>query len=384
MIEIVGTIVKITVSLGRYLLYPLLFFGVAVGAYRLRQDEIVLKTLGSAMVLLVGFSILFVLLGMAAILLLGSFRIPIIIAQGVHLDILGGMELFDSIFPLNSFMAFSGSGNFVLPIVVFGFLIGFAMPEGTSGSKQLRELLETLSQLFGRCNKVASEFMVIGTVPFSTYILLQLRSVPAIELFVQFLVAIALIVLIITFGVLPLILFTLTQRRLNPYLYLYGVLPAALVGLVSGDNYISTTMLLRTSHSNLGVPSRIGSITYPIFAIFGKAGTALVAAGAFLVVINSYSSLGITIGGIISVALFALLVSFATGNYPALGLPAGLALMCRLYGQGLEEGFLILIPIMPILTGCAVFLNTLVSATASLLVAEHTNTRKATSVASHV
>jgi hypothetical protein len=50
-----------------------------------------------------------------------------------------------------------------------------------------------------------------------------------------------------------------------------------------------------------------------------------------------------------------------------------LSIISMWYGQGLEEGFLILLPIAPILTALAVLLDSMVILTNIQLVADHEN-----------
>jgi Na+/H+-dicarboxylate symporter len=83
-----------------------------------------------------------------------------------------------------------------------------------------------------------------------------------------------------------------------------------------------------------------------------------------LTVIRSYSSLEITLFQAAWTALFSFLVSFALPAAPDGGLTAALIIIGGLYGRGLDDGWLILAPVLPILAMLTVLLDT---ATAALL-----------------
>ena len=74
--------------------------------------------------------------------------------------------------------------------------------------------------------------------------------------------------------------------------------------------------------------------------------------------------------------LFGFICSFLTGPVPGAGVAAALSLLCGFYGKGIEEGYLILYPVMPLLTSFAAAIDVLTAALASMLVARHENMQK--------
>ena len=76
---------------------------------------------------------------------------------------------------------------------------------------------------------------------------------------------------------------------------------------------------------------------YPLFAVFGRTGTALVASATFLLVLNSYSSLEITFMQVLWTLLFSLLISLTLGTVPGLGSYVALSTLCAIYGKGLRQ-----------------------------------------------
>ena len=149
------------------------------------------------------------------------------------------------------------------------------------------------------------------------------------------------------------------------------MLAPAIAGLVSGDGYFTLGFSIRNGKENFGIPRKIGSATFPLFALFGRAGTAMVSSVSFIVIINSYSSLGITALDLFWVILFSFLVSFTLGGVPGAGAFVALSSLCAAYGGGYEEGYLILKPVAPLLVSVAVLLDVATASFASMLVARH-------------
>jgi Na+/H+-dicarboxylate symporter len=66
--------------------------------------------------------------------------------------------------------------------------------------------------------------------------------------------------------------------------------------------------------------------------------------------------------------LFSFLISFALPASPDRGLTAGLVLLSGLYGRGLEDGWLILVPALPLFIMLSTLLDTATGIVMLLLV----------------
>jgi len=262
------------------------------------------------------------------------------------------------------------SGDYLLPIAFFAFFLGINLSFDKTVTRPVTHLLEALSRVFEHMNSLIMEIISLASIILAANMTFQLRLAEEISLFIQLVVTITAIILILVLGIYPL-LFYLFSGKSNPYKGLYGSLAPALTGLVSGDTYFSITMLFRHGRENLGIPRKVNSTTFTAFALFGKAGTALVTAVSFIVILKSYSSLGITISQILWISLFSFLFSFITGPFPGTGVLITLSALCGLYGKGLEEGYLILQPILPLLISLSVFLDIITTSLVSVLITKH-------------
>ncbi|MBI9103288.1 MAG: dicarboxylate/amino acid:cation symporter [Spirochaetales bacterium] len=372
------------IRIGRYALFPLLFFSLATGIFKLRENKKTVRVYLRTIIYMILFSAVLTIIGALTVLLLSPARIPIIIEQGAPLEVKNLAQYIEALLPLNFFSIFNSQGNFLLPIFGGALIIGLNLNFDKQITMPAIDFFDAMSRIFSRINDLIVEVMGFGMIVLGSYLTMQIRVTPSLELFRQLLLVLSADFILIVFGLFPAMLYLLTPGKENPYKWLYSTIAPAISAFLSGDNFFALPYLIKTGHDNLGIPRRVGSTTFPLFAIFGKAGTGLVTAVSFVVILKSYSSLGITINGIIWVIGVSFLLSFLTGNYPAAGFLVAISFMCTLYGQGLEEGYLILTPIIPLLISFSVILNTISSAVASFLIAEHEDMRKDVEVENYI
>ena len=133
-------------------------------------------------------------------------------------------------------------------------------------------------------------------------------------------------------------------------------------------------MLVKHGKENLGIPRRIRSAVYPFFAVFGRAGTALVSSVSFFLILNSLlPAADIDIVKILYVFSFSFLVSFVLGSVPGLGTYMAITLLCYQFDRfwptfGLLEHYKILEPIKLILVSFGVFVDIITSFLVSYLI----------------
>jgi aerobic C4-dicarboxylate transport protein len=365
--DVVGFLSRLVIQIGRYVVFPLTFFGLVIGTYELKREKKLGPVYGRLVLFLLGSGLLLVLIGVGSLLAFSPERIPIIVEREAALRLPGLRETLLGLFPENLFQALIGSGSVLLPVLFLAVLIGVNLTFDLHVTNPVVQLADSLSRVFYHINSLLAELFGIAMVAIAAAFLMNVRQ-GDLALFRQFLVIMAIDTALIVFAVYPALLYLLGERE-NPYKWLYASIAPALVGFFSGDGYLSITMLVKHGRENLGVPRRVGSTVYPLFAVFGRAGTALVASASFLLILKSYSSLEISFLQVLWTITFGLLVSLALGSVPGMGAYVALASLCGLFGRGLQEGYLILRPIAPLLISFAVLLDVLTSGFVALLVA---------------
>lgn len=358
---------RLVLNIGQYALFPLVFFSLTYATFQLRMDQRVLPVLGKALVYVFATGVLLIGIGTIAVFLLNPQRIPIIIeTQQVH-SLPGLRGLLTAIFPANLFHVFINSANFLFPLVLFSIFLGLNFSFDKFLSKPAAQLFDSLSRIFYHIGKFINEILGLGIVVLSAFFVVHLRHSEEMELYSQLILLLGLLAAFIIFGLYPIILYFLTGRQ-NPYKYLYALIAPATAAFFSGNSYFSLIPLSSHVKENLGVPRKVGAATLPLFTVLSKAGTAMVTSITFIVILKSYSSLGIGVGEVVWIMLFSFGVSLLTSSVPGLGVAAALTALCAAYGRGIENGFLIIYPILPILSSIAVFLDVITSGLGALVI----------------
>ena len=360
------------VGIGRYVLFPFVFFSLGIGTSELRQEKRLGRVYLSALKYLALSAAVLVIIGTLSVLVFPPERIPIttITAEKTLLPVgvLDGLRL---IFPRNTFAVFFGSGDFLLPLMALAFLIGVNLDFDRQLTRPIVQIFDSLSRIFYHLNSLIVELFAVALIAIAAARVSHLTH-GDLGMYKQIIIIVAVDAAIVTFGVFPAALYFLGIKE-NPYRWLYAALGPALTGLFSGDHYVSLGVLTKHGKESLGVPRMVGSAVYPLFAVLGRAGTAMIVSVSFILVLRSYSNLEISFFQTLWVMLFSFLVSFILGAAPGSGAFYALFMLSALYAQGWQEGYLLLQAIAPLLVSVGVFLDVLSSAFASLLVAREEN-----------
>ena len=367
--ELFAFVNRLFIQIGRYVVFPLVFFALVAGTYELKREKKIFRIYGRTILYLLLAASLLIIVGMVTVLLFSPERIPIIVEQESAIQLPGVEETLLGLFPENLFQVLVGPGSIMLPLIFFAFLLGLNLTFDLRITSPVVQLTDSLNRIFYHINSLLCELFSLAMIVISAYFIMTVRQYE-LTLFKQMLIIIGIDSALVVFAVYPLLLYFFGGRQ-NPYKWLYAVIAPALTAFFSGDNYLSVVMLAKHGKENLGVPRRVGSTVYPLFAVFGRAGTALVASAAFLLVLKSYSSLEISFFQVLWTLLFSLLISLTLGTVPGLGAYVALSTLCAIYGRGLQEGYLIFRPIAALLISFGSLLDVLTSAFVSLLVARH-------------
>jgi len=362
---------SLLVGIGRYALFPFIFFSLGIGTSELRQEKRLLRVYFSIFKYLVLAAGLLIVIGTLSVLVFPPERIPITIEADRAFIPVGVVDGLKVIFPRNLFAVFFGSGDFLLPVVVLAFLLGLNMDFDRQLTRPVVQLFDSLSRIFYHLNSLIVELFAIALIAIAAARISHL-SHAELGMYKQIIIIVAVDVVVVAFGVFPGALYLMGIRE-NPYRWLYASIGPAIAGLFTGDQYISLGIVTKHGKESLGVPRMVGSAVYPLFAILGRAGTAMVATVSFILILRSYSSLEITFLQTLWVMFFSFVVSFILGAMPGNGAFFAIFMLCSLYAKGLQEGYLILKTIAPLLVSFGAFIDVLTSAFVSLLIAREEN-----------
>ena len=358
---------ELAIRIGRYGLVPILVFTLTIAVYELKQDGqfwgMVLKTL----IAIILCSALVISAGILVTLLFPPARIPILVeeqAEAVSLNVAANIL---NVFPSNMFSAILSDGIYLMPICVFAFFLGMGLTYDKNYTKPVISLIDSLSRIFYHVISFFSEILGFVMIILSAYWAMRFNAVLKADVFRDIIILLGVFSIILGFGILPLFLYFLKPKT-NPWAVLYGSLGQALAAFFSGDINFTLPVIFRHVKENLGMRRRSNAVTVTLFTAFGRAGSAMVAAVAFIVIIKSYSSLGISTRDILIIAGRAFVISFLLAGHPGDGAYTALAVLCLGYGRGFEAGYLILKPLAFYLIAIGTFLDVMIATIASFFI----------------
>jgi len=355
---------ELAIRIGRYGLVPILIFSLTIAVYELRQDGQFWGLVFRTLLVIVVCSAFVISAGLLATLFFPPSRIPILIEEQMEAVSLNTADNILRIFPSNMFSAVISDGLFLLPVCVFAFFLGMGLSYDKNYTKPVTAFIDSLSRIFYHIVSFFSEILGVVMIVLSAYWTIRFNNVLKADVFRDLIMLLLIFSVVLGFGILPLFLYFLKPKT-NPWAVLYGSLSQALAGFFSGDINFTLPILFRHVKENLGTRRRSNTVIVTLFTIFGRAGSAMVAAIAFIVIIKSYSSLGITTSNILSIAGRALIISFLLAGHPGDGAYAALAVLCMDYGQGFEAGYLILKPLAFYLIAIGTFLDVMICSVAT-------------------
>ena len=362
-----GFLFDLSIRIGRYALLPLVLFSVPVAVFEQNEDKEFWKGLGRTILVLVAAVAALSVVGVVIAAVVRPTRIPLV-ADAVSVGKVPGIkDLLFAIFPESPFAALV-SGQFLLPTFFIALLLGLAFSHDRAATKPVVLLFDALSRVFYQINTFFAEFLGVLIIAATAHNVIELRAAPRADVYKPLLFTVGVEALVVALIVLPAVLWFFGGKK-NPYRVLYALLAPSLAALVSGDLFFPLGSLMKHAKESLGIRRRANTLDIPLAAIFGRAGTALVTSTAFIVILSSYSNLGVSFGSLLWIVIFAPLATLLVGALPDRGSMAALMSLCALYGKGFENGFLIAAPVALPLIAIGAFLDALWAGCASLLLA---------------
>ncbi|MDR1252294.1 MAG: cation:dicarboxylase symporter family transporter [Treponema sp.] len=359
---------KLALGIGRYAVVPVLFFSLTIAVYELRQDGQFWPLVFKNFLFIIGVSLFIIASGILATLFFVPARIPIEGVEQLEVISLNTAENITDLFPSNMFSVLAGDGVYLFPICVFAFFFGIGLSYDRNYTKPVIALADSLSRIFYHIASFFSEIIGFIIIVLAAYWAIRFHAVLRAEVFRDLIILLGAFSFALGFCILPLFLYFL-KPRVNPWIVLYGSLGPALAAFFSGDINFSLPVLIRHTKENFGIRRRSNMVTLTLFGAFCRAGSAVVAAAAFIVIIKSYSYLKIPALDLVSIGLRAFLISFLLARHPGDGAWTALAALCLAYGRGFEAGYLILKPLAFYLIAVGTFLDVTISSFAAYTVA---------------
>lgn len=333
---------ELFIRVGRYVVVPLIFVTTIVAVNKLRTARLIWKTTRWTFSIIVISSFLLTFVGLISILIVRLPRIPItvdVVTEVQQIDIKG---LILSIFPYSGFDALR-EGSFLFVSFVFAFLIGWESASEETVFKPIIVLSDSFSKLFYSISNFFTEILSICSLAIVCYWFINFKGViePGIytPMIVMFLVDFIIIV-----GIIYPVILRVVCHDPHPYRVLYASIAPMILAFFSGDSNLVLPLTYRHAAESLGVRRRSRGFTLPLFSVFARGGSALVAAISFILIWRSYSSLSIPVSDILWIFGLSFGLSFLLGGIPSGGAFILVIILCEKYARGFETSFLLLKP----------------------------------------
>jgi Na+/H+-dicarboxylate symporter len=357
---------KIAIGVGRYAAAPIILFSLTIGIYELRQDRKFGPLLFRCFIILAVVSAFVITLGICVTLIFSPDRIPVLIEQQAEEISFSPARNMLDIFPANTFLL--NDSSYIFPLCVFAFFLALGLCYDKNYSKQIILIIDSLSRIFFNIASFLSEILGLLIIALSAYWAVKYKEVLSAGVFTSVIRMTLIYALILALFVLPALLFFVTRVK-NPWKALYGCLGPAIAAFFSGDYNFTIPMLIMHLKENLGIRRRANSVTTMLFSTFGRSGSAMTACVAFIVIIQSYSSLSIPVNDVVSIGITAFCLSFLLARNSADAAFTALAVLCARYGHGFETSYLILKPIAFYLISIGTFIDVIITALGSFAAA---------------
>lgn len=363
-------IVEIVLRFGRYTLLPVLFFSVAVSFFKLREEKLLAKTSLWTFGLIASSSFALMVLGLASALLIRLPRIPITTEKINEASAFTWQTLITGIFPYSGFESLL-NGAYLLPCFIFAGLAGAGAASDKTESKAAIGLFDSLSKVAYIVMSFFIEILAVGMIALMCRWTLDFFAAMRSGIYTGLVIMLTADLLLVALVFYPLVL-RLLCHDIHPYRVLYASVCPFLAAFVSGDTNLTLALSLRHGKESLGIRRRTNAFSLPVFSIFGRGGAAMVQSISFVLILRSYSSLGIPISDVLWIAAVSFALSFALAEIPMGGPFTAITVMCLLYGRGFESGYLLLKSAVPVICSYAAGIDCLTSLFGSYIVAVKT------------
>jgi Na+/H+-dicarboxylate symporter len=369
-VSVLDWLVRFALNIGRYTVAPILVFSLTISVYRLRQDDKFWRMVLKNLIVIICLSAAVILIGIVTTLVYSPGRIPIEMAEQHEAISLNPAQSVMELFPANMLSVLSGDGVYLFPLCVFAFFLGIGLNYDRNYTKPVISMIDSLSRVFYHIASFFTEILGFILIVLVSYWAVRFGAVWRNKVFRDIIIMLGALSIVFCFGVLPMLLY-FVRPKVNPWKVFYGFIGPAITAFFSGDINFTFPVLMRHLKENFGVRRRSSALSLGLCTAFCRGGSGMVAAAAFIVIIKSYTYIHITMFNALLIGLYAFGISFILARRPGDGAFAALSVLCLRYGGGeYRAGFLILQPIAFYLITIGAFVDIMLGAFCSYLVAK--------------
>ena len=348
--KIISTISDFSIHFGRWTLLPTLFFSMTISICNLREDKKIAKVFIQTSIGIVATSLVFTIIGIIPALIFRLPRIPISVEKVSSPQ---GLDFAENILKLFPFSGFDSllDGTFLVPMFIMAIFAGMAFASDKNVAKPSYTLFDSLSHVCYIIMTFLVDALSFGMVFIASVWTTQFVSMIKTGVYTGFIIMLFAILIFVIFALYPLLL-RFAFKELHPFKVMYATIAPILTAFFSMDSNLALVTSIRHSKESLGIRRRLNSTCLPLFSAFGRGGTACVTAISFVVILRSYSGLGIAFSDVLWIIGVSFAISFLLSPISVGGPFIAITIMCTWYGRGFDAGYLLLKNAVPLM--CAI------------------------------
>ncbi|MBN1243405.1 MAG: dicarboxylate/amino acid:cation symporter [Spirochaetales bacterium] len=351
-------VLGVAFSFARFLVAPLFLVSAIVAVHESREQKLLGRVARGVALVSVAGVVIAGALGVAVAVLAGPGRIPLVSGGSVPGLAPTMHDVVRSMVPSNALGALSPFETGFMPLLAVALAIGLALGFDRAATRPLTTLLDSGSRVLWQVNSFVAEVLPVFVIAVAAARFRELRTILAGGLYTRLILVATVETLFVALVLIPGALWLFGGRK-NPYRVLYGLLAPSMAAFVSGELPFAAGTLAKHLKDSLGVRRRAGAAALPLAFALGRAGTAMMVATSFVVVLDSYSQKGFDLDTVLWMLAAVPAVSLLMGAAPALGPVAALASLSAWYGRGFESGYLLAAPAALPLAALAALLDAL-------------------------
>ncbi len=369
--SVLFTLTGIALKIGTLLFLPMILVALASGVASLRKDQLGRKVLSSG----IAWSVVTaVVLPVAAALLIRAANIGFPVSSTA-----GSSGSFSAILPTalteaagelltgNIFYTIVRSTEFLLPVIIFSWILGYALKPNADVIKPAYITMNSFSEVLFRISRTYTVFGYILVYCSSAFFFTQLYQEKTIFASPRFLIAYVLICCALSLVVLPLLFLVFTKFKRNPWQVLFRSITPTIAALTTGSYIFSAPMMVSSARHNIGVQKRVAATAVPLFNVIGRAGSAAIAAMSAITLTAAVTGSMIGMKEAIILALCCSLASFASSVAGGVEVIFIIAAAFSLTNINLYGAEMTVVGLLPLITGLGCLIDIQVGMLGSLI-----------------
>lgn len=346
---------KIITNIVFYITIPYFFFALIVTSYELaaiRQFKDLLKTLFFT-ALLLHIGVIFV--GMGIFSFIPAENLIPLTRSVEPIPAFSLESMLSAVFPRHWFQVFSSST--LMPLILLALIIGIFAQKTLPHNHVLLEFIEGMRSIIMKILQSMLPWLIICVAILTTERIEIFQTLEFLGNFIGIIIMLIVTTIALLFVIFPLLLRMLkVPMHIKPWLR--NLIPAISVAFASGTVIAAGGVLLHSDMPN-NPRRKIIDTVVPLSFICARVGVALVIALTYIVCYKAFSAAPLSIMQFLLLLVVSIGISFVSEVIVLPIITVGIATLSRIEFISIQELYIIVVPLVPILMSFAAMIDAL-------------------------